>query len=101
MRHRKGRRIYRGIKPIGILDSSSGNLARIKSMTDLRILASVGSAEAKYCPTELNFGDFISFRLFVERFFIEGILAPNDKGQPTPKAFASWLHCMDRPDHFE
>ena len=54
-------------------------------MTDLRILASVGSTEAKYCPTELNFGDFISFRLFVERFFIEGIQAPNDKGQPLRK----------------
>ena len=51
-------------------------------MTDLRILASVGSTEAKYSPTELNFGDFISFRLFVGRFFIERVQAPNDKGQP-------------------
>ena len=54
-------------------------------MTDLRILASVGSTEAKYSPTELNFGDFISFRLFVERFFIEGVQAPSDKGQPLLK----------------
>ena len=51
-----------------ILDSSSGNSGRIKSMTDLRVLAFVGSTEAKYSPTELNFGDFISFRLFVGRF---------------------------------
>ena len=51
-----------------ILDSSSGNSGRIKSMTDLMVIAFVGSTEAKYSPTELNFGDFISFRLFVGRF---------------------------------
>src|SRR6476620_7896876 len=68
-----------------ILDSSSGNSARIKSMTDLRVLAFVGSTEAKYSPTELNFGDFISFQLFVGRFFIERVQAPNDKGQPIRK----------------
>src|SRR5438477_7812882 len=54
-----------------ILDSSSGNWVRIKSMTDLRVLSFAGSCEAKYSSTELNFGDFISFRLpFVDRFFI-------------------------------
>src|ERR1700730_1674079 len=66
-----------------ILDSSSGNWARIKSMTDLRVLAFVGSTEAKYSSTELNLGDFVSFRLpFVDRFFIERVHAPYDKGQP-------------------
>jgi hypothetical protein len=46
-----------------ILDSSSGNSARIKSMTDLRVLSFAGSCEAKYSSTELHFGDLISFRL--------------------------------------
>jgi len=31
-------------------------------MTDLRVLASVASTETKYSSTELNLGDFISFR---------------------------------------
>src|SRR6266487_6322198 len=84
-----------------ILDSSSGNWVRMKSITDLRVLSFVGSTEAKYSSTELNFGEFISFRLLVGRFFIKRVLAPNDKGQPLRIAFASWLHCMDRPDHFE
>src|ERR1700738_3526129 len=39
-----------------ILDSSSGNCVRIKSITDLRVLSFVQSSEAKYCSTELNFG---------------------------------------------
>src|SRR3982074_2035177 len=39
-----------------ILDSSSGNWVRIKSITDLRVLCFVGSTEAKYSSTELNFG---------------------------------------------
>ena len=39
-----------------ILDSSSGNWVRIKSITDLRVLSFVGSSEAKYSSTELNFG---------------------------------------------
>jgi hypothetical protein len=66
-----------------ILDSSSGNSARIKSMTDLMVLSFAGSCEAKYSSTELNFGDFISFRLpFLGLFFIERVQAPNDKGQP-------------------
>ena len=66
-----------------ILDSSSGNWARIKSITDLRVLAFVGSTEAKYSSIELNLGDFFSFRLpVVGRFFIECIQAPVDKGQP-------------------
>src|SRR6266446_7261519 len=39
-----------------ILDSSSGNWVRIKSITDLRVLSFVGSSEAKYSLTELNFG---------------------------------------------
>src|SRR5258707_2275190 len=38
------------------LDSSSGNWVRIKSITDLRVLSFVGSSEAKYSSTELNFG---------------------------------------------
>src|SRR3982750_4604472 len=64
-----------------ILDSSSGNSARIKSITDLTVLAFVkcpsrsDSSEAKYSSTELNFGNFISFRLL--------------------------LHGMDMPDHFD
>src|SRR5207249_1008969 len=41
-----------------ILDSSSGNSARIKSMTDLSVLAFVESTEAKYSSTELNLGGF-------------------------------------------
>jgi hypothetical protein len=56
-----------------ILDSSSGNSARMKSMTDLRVLAFAGSTEAKYSSTELNLGDFVSFRLLVGRFFIERV----------------------------
>src|SRR5436309_15694845 len=51
-----------------ILDSSSGNSARIKSMTDLRVLSFAGSSEAKYSSTELNLGDF-SF-LLLSFFFI-------------------------------
>src|SRR5713226_2363018 len=40
-----------------ILDSSSGNWVRIKSITDLRVLSFVGSSsEVKYSSTELNFG---------------------------------------------
>jgi hypothetical protein len=39
-----------------ILDSSSGNWVRIKSITDLRVRSFVGSSEAKYSSTELNFG---------------------------------------------
>ena len=52
----------------GILGASSGNWVRIKSITDLRVLAFVGSTEAKYSSTDLNFRDFISFRLLVGRF---------------------------------
>ena len=38
--------------------------------------AFVGSSEAKYSSTELNFGDFISFRLpLMDRFFIEHVQA--------------------------
>src|ERR1043166_6480792 len=51
-----------------ILDSSSGNSARIKSMTDLRVLAFTGSTEAKYSSTELKLGDFSFLLLF--SFFI-------------------------------
>src|SRR6266852_2296674 len=51
-----------------ILDSSSGNSARIKSMTDLRVLSFAGSTEAKYSSTELNLGDFSFLLLFF--FFI-------------------------------
>src|SRR5882672_9257767 len=40
----------------GILDASSGNWVRIKSITDLRVLSFVGSSEAKYSSTELNLG---------------------------------------------
>ena len=47
-----------------ILDSSPGNSARIKSMTDLRVLAFTGSCEAKYSSTELNLGDFSFLLLF-------------------------------------
>ena len=58
--------------PGKILDSSSGNSARIKSITDRRVLAFVGSTEAEYSSTELNLGDFLSFRLpLVGRFFLE------------------------------
>src|SRR4030088_483544 len=39
-----------------ILDSSSGNCVRIKSITDLRVLSFVGSSEPKYSSAELNFG---------------------------------------------
>src|SRR5467141_5321549 len=39
-----------------ILDSSSGNWVRIKSITALRVLSFVGSSERKYSSTELNFG---------------------------------------------
>jgi hypothetical protein len=41
-----------------IVDSSSGNWVRIKSITDLGVLSFVGSSEAKYSLTELNFGRF-------------------------------------------
>src|SRR2546427_11121925 len=51
-----------------ILDSSSGNWVRIKSITDLRVLAFAGSTEAKYSSTELNLGDFSFLLLFF--FFI-------------------------------
>src|SRR2546423_10024969 len=51
-----------------ILDSTSGNSARIKSMTDLRVLSFVRSTEAKYSSTELNLGDFSFLLLFF--FFI-------------------------------
>src|SRR5436309_8383678 len=83
-----------------ILDSSSGNSARIKSMTDLRVLSFAGSSEAKYSSTELNLGDFSFLLLFfffisflsvrlgvprrlvdegeVGRFFIKRVLAPNE-----------------------
>ena len=71
-------------------------------MTDLRVLAFVGSTEAKYSSTELNLGEFVSFRLFVGRFFIKRVHGPNDKGQPPsylkqerefiPKPYASsWV----------
>ena len=43
-----------------ILDSSSGNWVRIKSITDRRVLSFVGSSEAKYSSTDLNLGGFIS-----------------------------------------
>src|SRR5438552_14680677 len=40
-----------------ILDSSSGNWVRIKSITDLRVFSFAGSSsEAKYSSTELNLG---------------------------------------------
>src|SRR5262249_39906102 len=39
-----------------ILDSSSGNWLRIKSITDLRVLSFGGSNESKYSSTELNLG---------------------------------------------
>jgi hypothetical protein len=61
-----------------ILDSSFGNLPRITSMTNLRVLAFVVSTEAKYSSTELNLGDFVSFRLLVGRFFRKRVQAPND-----------------------
>src|SRR5438046_10416097 len=48
-----------------ILDSSSGNWLRIKSITDLRVLPFVGSCEAKYSSTNLTPGAFISFRLLL------------------------------------
>src|SRR6266480_7629490 len=51
-----------------ILDSSSGNSARIKSITDLRVLSFAGSTQAKYSSAELKLGDF-SFLLLVF-FFI-------------------------------
>src|SRR6185295_15209692 len=55
-----------------ILDSSSGNWVRIKSMTDLRVFSFIGSTEAKYSSTELNLGDFFfPPPAFVARFFIE------------------------------
>src|SRR5438132_9240002 len=53
-----------------ILDSSSGNWVRIKSITDLRVLAFVGSTEAKYSSTDLIFRDFISFRF--SKLVVEG-----------------------------
>src|SRR5271165_4416829 len=40
-----------------ILDSSSGNWVRIKSITDLRVLSFLRSCEVKYSSTELNFGE--------------------------------------------
>src|SRR6266478_8245103 len=58
-----------------ILDSSSGNSARIKSMTDLRVLAFVGSTEAKYSPTELNFWDFHFFQALLRRHMADEIVA--------------------------
>src|SRR5437867_13452559 len=58
-----------------ILDSSSGNWARMKSITDLRVLAFVGSCEAKYSSTDLNFWGFISFPL-LGRCFIKRVLGP-------------------------
>src|SRR6478672_6209427 len=40
-----------------ILDSSSGNWVRIKSITDLSVCSFAGSfSEAKYSSTELNLG---------------------------------------------
>src|SRR3954447_14299108 len=62
-----------------ILDSSSGKSARIKSMTDLRVLAFTGPTEARYSSTEVNRGDFISFGLLADvgRFFMKQVLAPN------------------------
>src|SRR5437867_1954176 len=55
-----------------ILDSSSGNSARIKSMTDLRVLSFAGSTEAKYSSTELSLGDFSFLLLF---FFFISVLS--------------------------
>ena len=40
----------------GILDASSGNWVRIKSITAQRVFFFVGSSEPKYSSTELNFG---------------------------------------------
>src|SRR5215831_8033559 len=45
------------------LDSSSANWVRIKSMTDLRVLAFAGSCAAKYSSTDWNFGGFIRIPL--------------------------------------
>jgi hypothetical protein len=71
-----------------ILASSSGNSARIKSMTYLRVFSFTGSTEAKYSSTEWNLGDFSSFRLpFVGRFFLERVQAPNDEAQLLANAF--------------
>jgi hypothetical protein len=39
-----------------ILHASSGNWVRIKSIVDLRVRSFLGSSEAKYSSTELNFG---------------------------------------------
>ena len=39
-----------------ILDFSSGNWVRIRSITDLRVLSFVGSCATKYSSTELNLG---------------------------------------------
>src|SRR3979409_745781 len=76
-----------------ILDSSSGNWVRIKSITDLRVLSFVGSTEARYSSTELNLGDLISFRLsFRGRFFIERVQAPNASAHP--RASARRLHTV-------
>ena len=76
-------------------------------MTDLSVLAFVecpsgsDSSEAKYSSTELNLGELISFRLpFVDRFFINRVFAPNEKGQPslTAQRLAA-LH--GQADHFD
>ncbi len=45
------------------MDSSSGNWVRMKWITDLSVFSFVASTEAKYCSTELNLGELISFRL--------------------------------------
>ena len=48
-----------------ILDASSGNWVRIKSIADLRVLSFLGSSEAKYSSTELNFGRFREHRCYI------------------------------------
>jgi len=51
-----------------ILDCSSGNWVRIKSITDLSVLAFAGSCEAKYSSIDLNLGDFSFLLLFSSSF---------------------------------
>src|SRR5262252_1266691 len=40
-----------------ILDSSSGNCVRMKSITDLRVFSLAASCEVKYSLTDLNIGE--------------------------------------------
>src|SRR5277367_747033 len=59
-----------------ILDSSSGNSARIKSMTDLMVPAFTGCTEARYSSIELNRGDFrflLFFSLIIQSLTIENL----------------------------